>query len=84
MNAFSDLAVLSVPTTENKDWSFILGDLQFEVHESVVELTSQIKSFESFAKSIDALDALLENIESNRGRLDKRVYDFVNQNNIIK
>lgn len=81
MNMFSNLTVLSAPTTENKDWSFILGDLQFEVHESMVELKSSLDSFDKFARSVDALDMLLEYIDEHNGKLDKHVFDFVNQNN---
>lgn len=81
MSAFSELTVLSAPTAENKDWSFMLGELKFEVHESMVELTNQIKSFESFARSVNVLIELIDHIDNNNGKLDKGVYEFVNQNN---
>ena len=81
MNMFSNLVVLREPTTENKDWSFIFGDLQIEVRESMVELTDKIVSFEKYSNAVESLNVLLDYIDRNNGKLEKVVFDFVNQNN---
>lgn len=81
MSVFSDIAVLKRPAPEMKDWAFQLGELRFEVHDAEVELSSQINSFEQFASAMDKLDMLLDHIEQNNGRLEKPVFDLVNQNN---
>lgn len=81
MSVFTDIAVLKRPAPEMKDWSFMLGELKFEVHDAEVELTSQLKSFEQFAGAMDKLDMLLEHIEQNDNKLEKAVFDLVNQNN---
>lgn len=81
MSVFSDIAVLKRPTPEMKDWEFQLGELRFEVHDAEVELASQINSFEQFASAVDKLDMLLEHIDQNDGKLEKPVFELVNQNN---
>ena len=81
MSVFSDIAVLKRPTPEMKDWEFQLGELRFEVHDAEVELASQIHSFEQFASAVDKLDMLLEHIDQNDGKLEKPVFELVNQNN---
>lgn len=81
MSVFTDIAVLKRPAPEMKDWSFMLGELKFEVHDAEVELTSQLKSFEQFAGAMDKLDMLLDHIEQNDNKLEKAVFDLVNQNN---
>ena len=81
MSVFSDIAVLKRPAPEMKDWAFQLGELRFEVHDAEVELASQINSFEQFASAMDKLDMLLDHIEQNNGKLEKPVFDLVNQNN---
>lgn len=81
MSVFNDIAVLKRPAPEMKDWSFMLGELKFEVHDAEVELTSQLKSFEQFAGAMDKLDMLLDHIDQNDGKLEKAVFDLVNQNN---
>ena len=78
---FSNITVLSQPSAENQDWSFRFTDLRFEIHDAEMELKSELDSFDKFVNSMNALEALLDNIEDNNGRLDKTVFDFVNQNN---
>lgn len=81
MSVFTDIAVLKRPAPEMKDWAFQIGELTFEVHDAEVELTSQLKSFEQFSGAMDKLDMLLEHIEQNNDKLEKPVFDLVNQNN---
>lgn len=80
MSAFSSIAVLKQPTPECQDWSFQMGDLQFEVHQGMVELRDEIIDLEKFASSVYAFDALLDYIDDNHGRLDKVVCELVNHN----
>ena len=81
MSVFSDIAVLKRPAPEMKDWAFQLGELRFEVHDAEVELANQINSFEQFACAMDKLNMLLDHIDNNNGKLEKPVFDLVNQNN---
>lgn len=81
MSVFSDIAVLKRPAPEMKDWAFQLGELRFEVHDAEVELASQINSFEKYSRAVESLEMLLDHIDQNNGKLEKVVFDLVNQNN---
>lgn len=81
MSSFS--SIIFNDQREGSDWSFTMGDLTFEVHESIMSLKSEIASFESFCAAVTALDRLVDNIDSNRGQMDEGVFNFVNQNNSL-
>ena len=81
MSIFGSIAVLNAPVDANEDWSFRMGELRFDVHDGVVKLQEECNDFEKFASSVDTLMMLIDHIDANNGRLEKVVFDVVNQNN---
>lgn len=81
MSAFGSIAVLKQPTFESRDWSFQMGDLQFDIHNDMIELHDELVEFDKFTSSVAALTALLDYIDNNNSRVEKVVFDLVNQNN---
>jgi len=78
---FSGITSIVKPIELSADWSFQMGELRFMIHDGIVELKDEIKDFDSFCQSVDYLNALVDNIESNRMLLSEKVFNFVNVNN---